>query len=130
MTCARIPLLNYSRCDGCEIIEEPVDNNTDTGDNTTITDPTDPTDPTEPGDNTGSTDGSTDTSDDTESESVICIIHSNRNYWRSNCLIAGDTYVCRGRGSKSDAYSMQEKAYADAGYAASRNRRSRCFNHS
>ncbi|DAC55019.1 MAG TPA: hypothetical protein HA359_01290 [Candidatus Poseidoniaceae archaeon] len=118
--CPDTPIGTIVGADGCEIIEEPVDNNTDTGDNTTITDPTDPTDPTEPGDNTGSTDGSTDTSDDTESESglfgmsytVIGIIGV------VIVLLLATLMFVRGRGSKSDAYSMQEKAYADAGYAA------------
>ena len=33
-------------------------------------------------------------------------------------LLLATLMFVRGRGSKSDAYSMQEKAYADAGYAA------------
>ena len=118
--CPDTPFGTIVGADGCEIIEEPVDNNTDTGDNTTTTDPTDPTDPTDSGDNTGSDDGTTDASDETESESglfgmsytVIGIIGV------VIVLLLATLMFVRGRGSKGDAYSMQEKAYADAGYAA------------
>ncbi|MCH2649149.1 MAG: hypothetical protein MKZ57_04960, partial [Candidatus Poseidoniaceae archaeon] len=118
--CPDTPFGTIVGADGCEIIEEPVDNNSDTGDDTNLTDPTDPTDPTDSGDNTGSDDGTTDASDETESESglfgmsytVIGIIGV------VIVLLLATLMFVRGRGSKGDAYSMQEKAYADAGYAA------------
>ncbi|GIR00104.1 MAG: hypothetical protein CM15mP8_3010 [Methanobacteriota archaeon] len=121
--CPDTPIGTIVGADGCEIVEEPVDNNTDTGNNTNTTEPTDPTDPTVPtdgGDNTGSADDTTDASDDTESESglfgmsftVIGLIGG------VVILLLLTLVFVKGRSSKNDAFAMQEKAYSDAGYAA------------
>ena len=118
--CPETPLGTIVGADGCELIEEPVDNNTD-GDNTTnTTEPIDPVDPIDTGDNTGSGDETTDVSDETESEAglfgmsytVIGLIGG------VIVLLLLTVFFVRGRSSKKDAFAMQEKAYADAGYAA------------
>ena len=118
--CPETPLGTIVGADGCELIEEPVDNNTD-GDNTTnTTEPIDPVDPIDIGDNTGSGDETTDVSDETESEAglfgmsytVIGLIGG------VIVLLLLTVFFVRGRSSKKDAFAMQEKAYADAGYAA------------
>ena len=118
--CPETPLGTIVGADGCELIEEPVDNNTD-GDNTTnTTEPIDPVDPIDTGDNTGSGDETADVSDETESEAglfgmsytVIGLIGG------VIVLLLLTVFFVRGRSSKKDAFAMQEKAYADAGYAA------------
>ena len=118
--CPETPLGTIVGADGCELIEEPVDNNTD-GDNTTnTTEPIDPVDPIDIGDNPGSGDETTDVSDETESEAglfgmsytVIGLIGG------VIVLLLLTVFFVRGRSSKKDAFAMQEKAYADAGYAA------------
>ena len=115
--CPETPLGTIVGADGCELVEEPVDNNTNTTD---PTDPVDPTDPTDSGDNTGSGDGTTDASDDTESEAglfgmsytVIGLIGG------VVILLLLTLVFVRGRSSKNDTFAMQEKAYSDAGFAA------------
>jgi len=118
--CPETPLGTIVGADGCELIEEPVDNNTD-GDNTTnTTEPIDPVDPIDTGYHTGSGDETTDVSDETESEAglfgmsytVIGLIGG------VIVLLLLTVFFVRGRSSKKDAFAMQEKAYADAGYAA------------
>ena len=101
--------------DGCGLPEEPADNTTDPTDSTGVTPPTDNAD------DTSSGDGATEASDDTESESGL--------FGMSYTVIGliGVVVVLslltllfvRGRGSKNDdAFAMQEKAYAAAGFAA------------
>mgnify|MGYP001213653625 CR=1 FL=1 len=109
--------------DGCEVVDDTGDNQTDNTGN--VTDSNDntgdtTTDPTDPSANTGSGDDTSDASDKTESDSglfgmsytVIGIIGG------VIVLLLGTLLFVRGRGSKSDTFAMQEKAYADAGYAA------------
>ena len=101
--------------DGCGLPEEPADNTTDPNDSTGVTPPIDNAD------DTSSGDGATEASDDAESESGL--------FGMSYTVIGliGVVVVLslltllfvRGRGSKNDdAFAMQEKAYAAAGFAA------------
>tara|TARA_B110000459_G_scaffold204055_1_gene263837 strand:+ start:20817 stop:24233 length:3417 start_codon:yes stop_codon:yes gene_type:complete len=116
--------------DGC-----PIDDNTGNGGDTTDGGDTNTTTPgddtgddltgnvTDGGDNTGSGDGNnanTDSTDDAESESNILGMSP-----LTLGLIGGIVILVlmtllfvRGRSSRSDTFSMQEKAYSEAGFAA------------
>ncbi len=115
--CPETPIGVLVDSEGCEIVEEPQDNSTDDGDDIIPVDPTDPTDPVDPAD---SSDDATDSTDEAESESGLF----GMSYTLIGIigivvvLLIATLLFVRGRGSKSDAYAMQEKAYADAGYAA------------
>jgi hypothetical protein len=118
--CPDTPMGVIVGSDGCELPDEPQDNTTDPVDPVDPIDPVDPVDPTDPGDDTDLGDDTSDSTDEAESESGI--------FGMSYTLVGiiGAVVVLllitvlfvRGRGSKNDAWSMQEKAYSDAGFAA------------
>ncbi len=110
--------------DGCPLDSNtPDDNSNDGGDNVTepVDDTTDPSDNlTDIVDDGPIDDSSSDSTDKAESESGLF----GMSYLTLG-LIAGvivllllTLVVVRGRNSKGDTFAMQEKAYADAGYAA------------
>ena len=105
---------------GCEIIDEPEDNDTDDGNLTEPNEPIDPVDETDAGDTTGSGDDSTESTDESESEAgLFGMSYTMVGIIGGIIVILLATLIfVRGRSSKSDAFAMQEKAYADAGYAA------------
>ena len=115
--CPETPIGVIVDSEGCEIVEEPQDNNTNNDSDDTPVDPVDPIDPVDP---TDSNDDSSDSTEKAEAESglfgmsftligIIGVVI---------VLLLGTLLFVRSRGSKSDAFAMQEKAYADAGYAA------------
>ena len=97
---------------GGENVTDPVDNTTDPSDSTdNLTDIVDDG----PGD-----ESSTDSSDNAESESgLFGISYTTLGLIAAVIVVLLLTLVVvRGRNSKGDTFAMQEKAYADAGYAA------------
>jgi len=128
--CNNTPMGELVGPDGCPLDDNTGDNQTGGGDDTNTTDPgndtgTDTTgNVTDGGDDTGSgdgnTDANTDSSDDTEAETSILGMSP-----LTLGLIGGIVILVlltllfvRGRGSRDDAFAMQEKAYSEAGYAA------------
>ena len=95
---------------GCEIVDEPEGNDS-------LIDPVDETDS---GDTTGSGEDSTESTDESESEAALFgMSYTMVGIIGGIIVILLATLIfVRGRSSKSDAFAMQEKAYADAGYAA------------
>ena len=118
--CPETPLGTLVGSDGCELPDEPDEPSDNTTDPTDPVDPVDPVDPTDPGDDTNSGDDTTDSTDESESESGIF----GMSYTLIGIigavivLLLVTVFFVRGRGSKNDAWSMQEKAYSDAGFAA------------
>ena len=118
--CPETPIGVIVDSEGCEIVEEPQANDTDDTNNNDTVGPVDPVDPVDPDDNTDSTDDTTDASDEAESEAGIF----GMSYTLVGIigavivLLIISLLLVKGRGSKKDAFAMQEKAYADAGYAA------------
>ena len=115
--CPETPIGTVVDSEGCEILEEPQDNNTVGDDDIT---PVDPVDPTDPADTEDSDNAASESTDKAESESglfgmsftligIIGIVI---------VLIIATLLFVRSRSANSDTYAMQEKAYADAGYAA------------
>ena len=115
--CPETPIGTVVDSEGCEIAEEPQDNNTVGDDDIT---PVDPVDPTDPADTEDSDNAASESTDKAESESglfgmsftligIIGIVI---------VLIITTLLFVRSRSANSDTYAMQEKAYADAGYAA------------
>ncbi|MDG1549871.1 MAG: hypothetical protein P8Q94_07475, partial [Candidatus Poseidoniaceae archaeon] len=118
--CPETPIGVIVGSDGCELPDEPQDNTTDPVVPVDPIDPVDPVDPTNPGDDTDLGDDTTDSTDEAESESGIF----GMSYTLVGIigavivLLLVTAFFVRGRGSKNDAWSMQEKAYSDAGFAA------------
>ena len=118
--CPETPLGTIVGSDGCELPDEPDEPDDNTTDPTDPVDPVDPVDPTEPGDDTDLGDDTTDSTDEAESESGIF----GMSYTLIGIigavivLLLVTVFFVRGRGSKNDEWSMQEKAYSDAGFAA------------
>jgi hypothetical protein len=118
--CPETPIGTIVGPDGCELPDEPDEPSDNTTDPTDPVDPVEPVDPTDPGDDTDLGDDTTDSTDDIESESgifgmsytLVAIIGA------VVVLLLVTVFFVRGRGSKNDQWSMQEKAYSDAGFAA------------
>ena len=118
--CPETPIGTIVGPDGCELPDEPDEPSDNTTDPTDPVDPVDPVDPTDPGDDTDLGDDTIDSTDEAESESGIF----GMSYTLVGIigavivLLLITVFFIRGRGSKNDQWSMQEKAYSDAGFAA------------